>query len=77
MTSKAQQAKDAQGYTKQSRQCKNCYHFESDLVEVANPFYATGTSFYTVVKNKRCTLGDFAVQLTASCKKHDRLKEEK
>ena len=70
MTSKAQQAKEAQGYKKTSNQCKNCYHFASDRIEVANPFYAIGTSFYTVVKNKRCTLGNFPVLSTASCFEH-------
>ena len=75
MTSKVQQAKDAQGYTKQSRQCKNCMGFASDRIEVANPFYKD--KFYTEVKNKRCTIGNFSVQSTASCDKHELLKEPK
>lgn len=69
MTSKAQQAKDAQGYIKGSNQCQNCQYFERELIEVDHPYYSHRKQI--IEKNKRCELGGFAVQLTASCDKHE------
>lgn len=62
MTSKVQIQKDKQGYTAAPRQCGNCIHFTSDAVSVEGMW---GT--YTVVKNKRCGIGNFAVKVTAVC----------
>lgn len=75
MTSKVQQAKDAQGYTKTGKQCQSCMSFECDTTEIPNPF--DKGRFTLVIKNKRCTFGNFAVQLTASCDFHKPHEESK
>lgn len=65
MTSKVQQVKEAQGYTKASACCKECMAFRSDRMQIPGalswhmPRYAE--------KNKRCDIGGFAVQSSASC----------
>lgn len=69
MTSKVQQAKDAQGYIKGSKQCQNCHFFDSEKTIEPHPYYGAVMKVYKE-KNRRCTLGDFAVQLTASCDRY-------
>jgi len=64
MTSKTQNAKDVQGYTKKPMQCNNCAHYTSEMVDL--PAGNWGKA-YQVEKNKRCGIGGFAVQSSASC----------
>jgi hypothetical protein len=67
MASKTQEAKDAQGYTKKPQQCNNCANYKSEMVHTpASPENWRGA--YNTEKNKRCGIGGFAVQSSASCK---------
>lgn len=69
MTSKTQDTKDAQKYTKQAMQCNNCKNYKSDKVEMPAKL---GCFSYVAEKNKRCGIGDFAVQSSASCDLYER-----
>ena len=62
MASKKQTAKDEQGYTTFPMTCSNCGHFASDR--------KTNEYGYCEEKNKRCTIGGFAVKSMATCKHH-------
>ena len=64
MASKTQETKDAQGYTKKPQQCNSCKHYKSDVIKMPSGGYF---SAYKIEKNKRCGIGGFAVQSTASC----------
>lgn len=68
MASKTQEAKDAQGYTKKSQQCNNCKNYKSEMVEMPEDRWRNA---YKVEKNKRCGIGGFAVQSSASCKRYE------
>jgi len=59
-----QETKDAQGYTKKPQQCNNCANYKSDMAEVPANHWR---GMYLTEKNKRCGLGGFAVQSSASC----------
>ena len=65
MASKTQEAKDAQGYTKKPMQCNNCANYKSEMVAMPADGWRGA---YTAEKNKRCGVGGFAVQSSASCK---------
>ena len=64
MTSKTQDAKDGQGYTKKPQQCNNCKHYTSEFVDLVSDWRPA----YKEEKNKRCSIGGFAVQSSASCR---------
>jgi len=66
--SKQQNAKDAQGYEAHPRQrvCGNCRSYISEVETCKSVFGGT----YSNEKNKRCTIGGFAVKKTAVCKLH-------
>ena len=80
--SKQSEAKSAQGYTTEVRNCKSCAHLTSERVlprwhQERNAENArTGSpSHYPVEifgeeKNIRCGIGGFAVKKTATCAKH-------
>ena len=63
MASKTQELKDSQGYTKSPMQCNNCKHYKSEMKTVNTRF----GDAYKEEKNKRCGIGGFAVQSSASC----------
>ena len=63
--SKTQQAKDDQGYTKKPQQCNNCKNYKSEMIYMPADRWCGA---YQVEKNKRCMIGGFAVQSSASCK---------
>lgn len=66
--SKTQNIKDSQGYIKKPQQCNNCKNYRSEMVQMpANDWRGT----YMAEKNKRCAIGGFAVQSSASCKIYD------
>lgn len=75
MTSKAQQAKDAQGYTKTGKQCQSCAFFFSIKTEITHPYLPNKK--IPIRKDTSCKLGDFPVLLTAYCDKHEPLKQDK
>ena len=62
--SKQEDAKKAQGYTKDSARCKTCKHFTSRIETLP-----TGWRDETWTKegNRRCGIGGFAVQSSAHC----------
>ena len=64
MTSKVQQKKDEQGYVKSAACCKNCTDFKSDMIEKK---YSWSEAVDFEEKNKRCSIGEFAVQSTGYC----------
>lgn len=62
--SKQSQAKQIQGYLEKPlpRTCMNCREYASDLITRTHAY-----GQWTDEKNKRCTLGKFAVRKTATC----------
>ena len=67
MASKTQETKAAQGYTKKPQQCNNCKHYKSEMMHTpASTEHWRGA--YSTEKNKRCGIGGFAVQSSASCR---------
>lgn len=58
-----QETKEVQGYRKRPQQCNNCSHYKCDLIEVPGRWCL----IKFVEKNKRCGIGGFAVQSSASC----------
>ena len=64
--SKTQKMKDDQDYIKKPQQCNNCQHYKSEFVDMPADYYRPNA--YRVEKHKRCGIGDFAVQSSASCK---------
>lgn len=61
--SKQSEAKEAQGYQKRPACCTNCKNFTVDKV----PRSRWPGDPYTFDKNKRCSIGGFAVQSTGYC----------
>jgi hypothetical protein len=62
--SKQSEAKTAQGYQMSSESiCSKCKHFACDFDAVKTMFTS-----WNEEKNLRCTLGNFAVKKTATCK---------
>ena len=66
--SKQEEAKKAQGYIKASACCKTCKHFSSTVAEVPG----WGNETWTKDSFKRCGIGGFAVQSSASCNLFER-----
>lgn len=82
--SKQSDAKAAQGYVAKAvpSTCGNCAHYASDMA--LSPYFAKraakgekdwdGSEYtverYGVEKNRRCTLGGFAVGKTATCSQY-------
>ena len=66
--SKQSEAKKTQAYCAKPfwPVCSNCGHFTSDSRKVNGVFGGT----YTIEKDKRCSLGEFACKKTGSCKAH-------
>jgi hypothetical protein len=63
--SKQAEAREAQGYRTEPRNCSNCAHYRSDITEHP-PAFSWGNP-YTTESNRRCSLGSFAVKKTATC----------
>ena len=61
--SKQSEMKELQGYRTALRMCANCAHYRS---EYAADWYGQGRE-----GKKRCSLGGFAVQKTATCNMHE------
>lgn len=61
--SKQSEAKEMLGYSTKSRCCMNCVNYSAEQQEREGVFGRK----YVVEKNRRCTLGKFAVQKMASC----------
>jgi hypothetical protein len=64
MVSKVQKAKEAQQYSETPRTCSNCVHYTSDREKNEYGFVYT--------KNKRCSIGGFAVKSMATCELHSK-----
>lgn len=64
--SKQSDAKAAQGYRLEASTCSNCHHYRSDLIEKSYGAF-NGLHTWTEEKNKRCSIGLFAVKKTATC----------
>ncbi len=62
MNRRVQRAKKDQGYTSFPMTCKNCGHFASEMVKNSYGFYDE--------KNKRCSIGNFAITSMATCTLH-------
>jgi hypothetical protein len=76
MASKQEQTKTAQGYRTVPQNCGNCQHHSSEKklpkwMERRNqdlgPRAAFSLDIYGAERNHRCTLGGFAVKVTATC----------
>lgn len=65
--SKQSEAKEKQGYIAKpvARVCANCAYYRSDVVE--HPPYYSWSKPYHEEKNRRCDIGGFAVNKTATC----------
>ena len=63
--SKQAEAKEAQGYRTTPDTCSNCAHYRSKQVAKSR-----GQWSWTEEQNKRCRIGGFAVNKTATCKLH-------
>lgn len=63
--SKQSEAKERQGYVERPvpQTCANCRNYGSDFVTRKHAF-----GEWTDEKNRRCTLGGFAVKKQATCK---------
>lgn len=63
--SKVSEAKARQHYTDKPAQpiCANCKHYSSRT----ETFHSRFSGTYSKEKDKRCTLGNFAVKKTATC----------
>ena len=80
--SKQAEAKEAQGYTTSANNCGNCANMTSERalqawMEIDNrreisrgnkPYYSLET--HGRERHKRCSIGGFAIQKTATCAKH-------
>jgi hypothetical protein len=73
MASKAQMAKEAQGYTTELKNCGNCVHHTCTLTL---PEWMRGNARYDKdgerekhmrESNQRCGIGGFAIKKTATC----------
>ena len=74
MVSKTQKAKDAQEYVGYPQQCNTCKNFTSKLDVIPASGWSRG---YKIEKNKRCSIGGFAIKSTASCKLYSALADKK
>lgn len=63
--SKQSEAKQAQGYKKNPDTCSNCAHFQSEIVNHTE-YYGD----WIKEKNKRCSVGGFAVGKNSTCNIH-------
>jgi len=68
--SKQSEARVSQGYRETSRNCGNCAHRALDMVlpDCGATFYSIER--YGVEKNKRCSIGGFAIKNKATCNFH-------
>lgn len=81
--SKQAEAKAAQGYTTEVRNCKNCAHRTCEVsleqwMEIDNrreisrgnkPYYSLES--HGTERNQRCGIGGFAIRKTATCDRHE------
>lgn len=67
--SKQSEAKLQQGYRKESDTCGNCIHYSSEMVPKEYKAY-NGLQVWTEEKNKRFTIGEFAVGKGHTCNFH-------
>ena len=66
--SKQSVAKERQGYITKPMQCSTCANFRKDVNIIK---YEWGSQYdHMETKNKRCSIGGFAVQSTASCSEY-------
>lgn len=63
--SKQSDAKVQQNYRAQSAKCKNCANYLSDVTVIKAA--ASWDLDYTVEKNRRCSLGGFAIKAEGHC----------
>ena len=66
--SKVSEAKAAQEYTTEQAKCSTCANYRSDTEKIPSTYGGV----YFVVKNRRCSIGGFAVQASAICKLYER-----
>lgn len=66
--SKQSEAKAAQNYRLVPDTCGNCQHYRSQIVEKV---YDQAYGAWMDEKDKRCTIGGFAVRKTAACDRHE------
>lgn len=67
--SKQSEAKEAQGYTREIKNCGNCAHFSCD-VEMSE-----WNNNYRIERNLRCGIGEFKIHKTATCNMHCQKKD--
>lgn len=67
--SKQSDAKNFQNYRETPDTCSNCGHYESQMVERTHSGWG-GLRAWTEEKNKRCSIGGFAVKKMATCDLH-------
>jgi len=67
--SKILEKKTKQGFQKKCPCCSNCNYFSFQIVTEENRFSITG--FQTRETSFKCNIGNFAVQKTNWCEKHD------
>ena len=66
--SKQSEAKEKQGFVKDSPKCSNCKHFTSDKEEVKKQWSRDSWVFE---KNLRCSIGGFKVGKSNYCNQHE------
>ena len=67
--SKQSEAKIDQNYRRTLDTCGNCAHYKFQAVDKTYLGF-NGLQTWTEEKDKRCAVGKFAVQKTATCDKH-------
>ena len=63
--SKQSEAKESQGFSKESPKCSNCKYFSSEKFEEE-----TKWGIYQREQNVKCSLGNFKIGKSNWCKKH-------
>ncbi len=65
--SKVSEAKMAQGFSDKPKTCARCVFFEAD--QIVHPPAFSWSEPHVELKNKRCSIGLFAVKMTSTCDK--------
>lgn len=74
--SKQSEAKLNQNYRLTPNTCGNCTYYKRDAVEKRYEGWS-GPIVWVEEKNKRCGVGGFAVNKTATCDRYDLRKEDR
>ena len=71
--SKVAQEKERMGWTKDSPKCGNCKYYSSRMEKVK---YEYSNQTWSVEKDKRCSLGEFATNVSFCCDEWKRRGED-